>query len=56
MLPLHQSFLARPAFRNPGSQRPGRKAGARKMYLWWKTIKSGNTYAWDAPMSAEEMG
>lgn len=35
---LPQSFLARPPVRNHKSQRPSRKAGARKMQPWWKTI------------------
>lgn len=39
-LPLLQSLLARPAFRNPRSLE---SSGAKKMYPWWKRIRSGNT-------------
>lgn len=45
MSSLPQSSSERLAFRNPMSQRPGSKAEARKMYLWWKRIRSGNTWA-----------
>jgi len=37
---------ARPSFGNSRSHRLGRRgveSGARKMYPWWKTIRSGNT-------------
>ena len=37
------ALLARLAFRNPTSRRPGGKAGARKKYPLWKRIRSGNT-------------
>lgn len=36
MLPLPQSLLATLGFSNPRYQRPGRKAGGRNMYPWWK--------------------
>lgn len=43
LLPLPQSLLARLAFWNTRSLRPGKKVGARKMYPWWKRIRARNT-------------
>lgn len=36
-----EELNARLIFRNPRSQQPRRKAGARRTYPWWKRITSG---------------
>jgi len=60
---LPQRLLTRSAFRNPRSQRQRRKAGARNICPFWKSIRLGNTEAkwayvsqwawWGAPTNAE---